>query len=307
MRRLLAALALSVLIPLPAAAGEVTIESGDTLSEIAERNGVSVRELMRLNGIEDADHVEVGTRLRLPGGSGPPPADGAVTVKEGETLSEIAERHGLSVKQLKELNGIKDANLLQAGQTLRLKGTATATSAAASSQQKQSPPSFTYSRGAAEHVVRRGESLTAIAKGHDIPLERLVALNGIEDPNLVKAGQQLRLKGDPAPAQAAAAAPRPPSQTKPSSQAPAVAKATTTTTTTWRSYGPMRVDWSEWQPMGGSMVAPGINEAGQPIYLALNCGARKLNATTADGNWQAWQDPQADFERKLMSDFCTTQ
>jgi hypothetical protein len=156
-------------------------------------------------------------------------------------------------------------------------------------------------------VVRRGESLTAIAKGHDIPLERLVALNGIEDPNLVKAGQKLRLKGDPAPAQAAAAAPRPPSQTKPSSQAPAVARATTTTTTSWRTYGPLRVDWGSWQPMGGSMVAPSLNEAGQPIYLAVNCGARKMNATASDGNWQDWQDPTADFEQKLMSDFCSTQ
>jgi hypothetical protein len=59
--------------------------------------------------------------------------------------------------------------------------------------------------------------------------------------------------------------------------------------------------------MGGSMVAPSLNEAGQPIYLAINCGARKMNATASDGNWQTWEDPRADFEVKLMSDFCSTQ
>lgn len=314
MRRMLAALALSVLVPFPAFAGEVTVETGDTLSELAERHGVGLRELMRLNGIEDADHVEVGDRLKVPGGGSAPAApSGRVTVKAGDTLSQIAERNGLSVQQLMALNGIDDADHVEVGQTLRIRG--------GGAVQSQPTTSFTYERGAEDHVVRKGESLSAIAKGHDITLERLVALNGIEDPNLVKAGQRLRLTGNPSEAAApepttpepeaetetVTEAPKPSPRPQAEAQAAPVAMATATTTTTWRTYGPMRVDWAQWQPMGGSMVAPVINEAGQPIYLALNCGARKMNATTAEGNWQAWQDPQADFEQKLMTDFCTTQ
>jgi LysM repeat protein len=301
MRRLLAALALSVLIPLPAPAGEVTVESGDTLSQIAERHGVGLRELMRLNGIENADHVEVGDRLKVPGGGSAAAAAGRVTVQAGDTLSQIAERNGLSVKQLMAMNGIEDADHVEVGQTLSVRG--------GGSAQGQPNTAFSYEKGAEEHVVRKGESLSAIAKGHDIALERLVALNGIEDPNLVKAGQRLRLSGNPAPAAAetSAAAPAPKPTPRPLAEDTPVAMAKATSTTTWRTYGPMRVDWAQWQPMGGSMVTPGINEAGQPIYLALNCGARKMNATTSEGDWQAWQDPQADFEQKLMSDFCTTQ
>ena len=72
----------------------------------------------------------------------------------------------------------------------------------------------------------------------------------------------------------------------------------------WRTYGPLQVDWSNWQPMGGSLVAPTLNASGQPFYLAINCSARKLNATTANGDWKTWDDPTSDFEKKLVTDLC---
>jgi len=64
------------------------------------------------------------------------------------------------------------------------------------------------------------------------------------------------------------------------------------------------VDWANWQPMGGSLVTPSLNSKGQSIYLAINCSARKLNATTQEGQWRTWDDPVADFERQLVTDLC---
>ena len=72
----------------------------------------------------------------------------------------------------------------------------------------------------------------------------------------------------------------------------------------WRSYGPLQVDWASWQSMGGSFVAPTLNGDGQPLYLAINCGARKLNATSQSGQWKSWDAPQTDFEQKLVTDLC---
>ena len=63
--------------------------------------------------------------------------------------------------------------------------------------------------GADEVVVRSGETLTAIARRHDLTIERLVELNGLRDPNRIFAGQRLRLEPAPAPAAPAAAAPAP--------------------------------------------------------------------------------------------------
>jgi soluble lytic murein transglycosylase-like protein len=56
-----------------------------------------------------------------------------------------------------------------------------------------------------EVVVRPGDTLTAIARRHDVSIERLVELNALPNPNRIMVGQRLRL----VPAQPAAAAPAP--------------------------------------------------------------------------------------------------
>ena len=44
----------------------MTVKSGETLSDIAARCGVSVNSLMRVNGLRDSDFVQAGQRLRIP-------------------------------------------------------------------------------------------------------------------------------------------------------------------------------------------------------------------------------------------------
>jgi hypothetical protein len=72
----------------------------------------------------------------------------------------------------------------------------------------------------------------------------------------------------------------------------------------WRTYGPLQVDWANWQPMGGSQVVPTLNSQGQGLYLAVNCSAKKINATGADGSWKLWAAPQSRFEKALVKDRC---
>jgi LysM repeat protein len=344
MRRLFVALALAVVLPLPSLAAEITVKEGETLSDIAERHHVSVSTLMKLNRISDPDQLSVGQRLTLPGGAKPggtsPSRSGAgrVTVQEGETLSEIAEREGVSLGKLIALNGITDPDHVAVGTSLIVGGSAKTTNGSAT------PSAFTYNRGASEHVVRSGESLSGIAEGYGLPLSRLVALNQISDPNVVDVGTRLRLKGTtPAPRSTATATETAPEATvapiaKPKPQPRPVISSTTpasaaTSASTnpnprpsptkvatpiasasspatgggkpdWRSYGPLQVDWANWQPMGGSLVAPTLNAQGQSLYLAINCTARKLNATSATGQWKTWDDPQADFELQMVNDLC---
>lgn len=412
MRRSLAALALALVLPLPALAGTITVKPGETLSEIADRLGISMKRLMELNGINKADHVEVGQKLKVPGRAGSSSrssgggavATGRLTVREGDTLSEIAARQGMSLNQLIALNGLSKADHVEVGQTLKVTGKV-ATAAA--------PTPFR--KGANVHVVRSGESLSAIADGYGVPMSRLVAINAINDPDHVEVGTQLKLKGEPAaprprpvvaatPRPVEAAAPRPtpapvprerpvqaeaprpepaaaaevPKASQPvvtqaiaSATAPAAssavaapvrmtpvartsiaaaaaaastpvaaavptprpstaaasinprpvapqtrtaaatavqasAPAAAVATNSWRRYGPLQVDWSNWQPMGGSLVAPILNAKGDTLYLAINCGARKMNATSAAGDWRTWDDPQADFERRLVNDLCSS-
>ncbi|MEA5390836.1 LysM peptidoglycan-binding domain-containing protein [Cyanobium gracile UHCC 0139] len=332
MRRPLIALALAMVLPLPALAAQVTVKPGETLSDIAARHRVSVSTLMKMNGISDPDLVEAGRTLTLPGGAARPRASGgSLTVAPGETLSEIAERHGITVSRLMQLNGLSKADHIEAGQKLVVPAAS-----------RSAAPVAKVNRKASEHVVRSGESLSQIADAYGVPLKQLIAINRISDPDLVESGTRLRLKPASAPRPAArpaaaakpAPAPKPaakpaPAQTPAASRpAPSVARATPTPTPRpqpatvaaaprpastaaaspskpdWRNYGPLQVDWANWQPMGGSMVAPTLNSQGESLYLAVNCSARKLNATSQAGQWKSWDDPQADFEQQLVSDLC---
>jgi LysM repeat protein len=340
MRCAVAALALALAFPLPSMAGAVQVQPGETLSEIADRLGVSVQRLIEVNKIQDPDHLEAGTQLRLPPGvnsrstaSQKSSATGTVTVGEGETLSDIADRHGIPVSTLIALNRLSDPNHVEVGQVLKLRGANRAAWSAPKPTAKAS--TYDYAPGASEHVVRKGESLSAIAKGYGVPLTQLVALNAISDPNNVHAGSTLRLKGSP-PVRTAAQTPQPRPQPRPSVEprpaapaaqpvmaaprpkpapATAVAAAPRPATTPvqdaasgksdWRSYGPLQVDWTSWQPMGGSMVAAIINAKGETLYTAINCGARKINSTSSSGQWGTWNDPGSEVETKLVNDFCS--
>lgn len=389
MRRAIVALALALLLPLPGLAAQHVVKPGETLSEIAERYGVSLNRLMQLNGIKDPDLVTAGTRLTVPGGASSGAGSstggrGSYTVKPGETLSEIADRLGTTVQRLIELNGIRDPDMVAEGTRLVVPGAPAAARPAA------------VNRNAREHTVQPGETLSGIADRYGVPVSRLMALNKLTEPDEIQAGSRLVLRtSTPAPARAAAKpAPPKPAAAKPAPARPApatpqpkpapvaarpapaataqpkpapaaqpapVRPAPAATATAvqprpapaaatqpapaatrpapaaaapqprpaaaaapaprpkpaataarsagpkppeWRTYGPIQVDFANWQPLGGSMVAPALNSAGQSIFLAVNCTAGKLNATGEAGAWKSWDAPQSEFEQQLVRDLC---
>jgi LysM repeat protein len=413
---------------------------------------------MQANGIAKPDHVEIGQRLTIPGSgstarsastSSGSQGTAPYTVKSDETLSEIADRFNTTTARLIQINRIGDPDLVMSGTRLQVPVTA-----------QRSSPAAAVNRNASEHVVQSGENLSLIAERYGTSVSRLVALNQLEDPELVAVGSRLKLRGTPPAARStppAATKPKPAANTsaaqpvaaqqapvqqaaaqtasgtaQPSGTAPTpattttaitpaattaattataatvtastvTAAATTTATTTaqpaltaargattaatsaataatrsplatataaaplsgaataaasgaaataatssaisrsapvsaasrapsvapttttvasstaagrptpanaarpageWRNYGPLQVDWSKIQPMGGSYVAPSLNGEGQPLYLAVNCTARKINVTSQAGQWRTWENPSKDFEHKLVQDIC---
>ena len=354
-RTLLTVLAAMALTPLAGHAANVTVQSGETLSDIAARYGVSINSLMRLNGIRNSDHVEAGQTLRLPGSVAA--GKGRHNVRSGDTLSGIAAQYRVGERQLMALNGLSSADHVEIGQILKLPSNAVLPQAKPKPTAKPVP--IQAKPNAISHTVARGQTLSQIAKAYDIPLTSLVSINAIENPNQVNIGTQLMLRStestsntstatskattpveqqplltesqpdqqepaqvQPKPESIKASAAKPaavkPTAVKPSAVKPKVvkpvttAKATQATTTTsvqpkpasWRNYGPLQVDWGNWQSMGGSEVAPTLNSDGQSLYVAVNCSAKKINATGANGKWKNWIAPQSEFEKALVKDRC---
>ena len=295
-----------------------TVKQGETLSELAERYGTSVQRLMELNNLGSAQDLWAGSRIQVPvtrtaAAPKPKPAVNKNAtqhkVQSGETLSVIAQRYGVSMQNLIAINNISNPNQVEVGQTLKLRGTA-------------KPVAKPATKPAAKPQ-------TVAAKPAAKPASQPVAAKPVVQPAAAKpAVQPVAAKPEPkqepmpAPAAVAAAQPQPkpeakpepkpepkpaaqPVAAKPAAKPASTAKPGKPASPDWRNYGPLQVDWANWQPMGGSYVAPSLNSDGQPLYLAVNCGAKRLNATGQSGTWKTWDAPQSDFERKLISDLCT--
>ena len=102
------------------------------------------------------------------------PATNTYTVRSGDTLSSIASKFGTSYQALDSLNGISNPNLIYAGQVLRVNGSASASSV--------------------YYTVRAGDNLSAIASRYGTSYQSIAALNGLANPNLIFAGQTLKIK-----------------------------------------------------------------------------------------------------------------
>lgn len=123
--------------------GTYKVKSGDTLSGIAAKEGVSVSTLRSANSLS-GDNIYAGQSLKLSGSSASSGESSGSTsastssassykVKSGDTLSGVASRNGLSLQQLLNANGMESTDIIRAGQTLKLGGSGSSSTSTASS------------------------------------------------------------------------------------------------------------------------------------------------------------------------------
>ncbi len=154
------------------------IARGDTMRALAARFGTSVEFLKSLNPeIFDVNVIFEGQRLAVPSGGAVPvpqpvPVAGTYTVQRGDTLRKIADRYGISLKDLIAANPqIMNPNLIFAGQVISLPA------------------------GPSTYTVVRGDTLKIIASRFGTSVETLLALNPqIVNVNLIYAGQVIRVR-----------------------------------------------------------------------------------------------------------------
>ncbi len=162
-----------------------TIQRGDTLSEIANRYGTTVQELVDINGIANPNLIYPGETIRIAtnstihGSETRGTGNIIYTVQRGNTLSQIANAYGVTVSHLVEMNNIKNPNLIYPGQKLRI------TESSNTNLNPVIQNNF--------YKVRRGDTLSSIAKRYGVSVQYLVNLNGIRNPNLIYAGQLLKV------------------------------------------------------------------------------------------------------------------
>ena len=131
-----------------------------------------------------------------------PPVDGIQrqhTVQVGETLSQIAQTYDVSLADLLDANGIRDADNVRIGQTLRIPGASGQAIPTAGSAEGDAPPPpspFSLNR---RYTVQAGDTLLRIADRFGQDVATLMALNRMDADaaSQLKVGQTLVLPATP--------------------------------------------------------------------------------------------------------------
>lgn len=95
-------------------------------------------------------------------------------VQSGDTLSQIACDMGVDLQELADFNGIENVNLIYPGQIIN-------------------KPSYAPVDAAQTYTVQSGDTLSGIAEQFGTDYQTLAQINNIENPNLIYAGQEIKL------------------------------------------------------------------------------------------------------------------
>jgi membrane-bound lytic murein transglycosylase D len=165
------------------------VRAGDTVWDIARAFGVSTSSVRRWNNLDRRARIHVGQKLYVgqPGNTGSAAyaakgngskGSGAATktykVRKGDTLWDIARRHGMTTAQLKQVNGLGRSSHIYPGQKL----------------------SVSVPVGSGEYTVytvKRGDTLSDIARLFRVSVSKLMAWNGVTNPRSIPIGLKLKI------------------------------------------------------------------------------------------------------------------
>ncbi len=185
--------------------GKYRVRSGDNLSVIAKRHGMTVAQLKQWNGLT-SNRIIAGRYLivRSPNSvsrigrrvaSVPVPASGRYKIREGDSLSTIAQRFDVTVRELKAWNGLRGSRI-RAGKFLIVDPTpAGGSSARSSTQVEGSSRSTAFSAAGSasgRYKIRTGDSLIVIANRLGVTVKQLKAWNGLRSSR-IRAGDYLTI------------------------------------------------------------------------------------------------------------------
>jgi membrane-bound lytic murein transglycosylase D len=171
--------------------GQYKVQSGDTLSGIAARFGVSVESLQMANNLASPKLLRAGVWLMVPTAGGPstraaqpasaPSPAGTYKVQSGDTLSAIAKRFNVTVAALQQANNLESPESLGVGVLLNMPTT------------RAQAKSATAAPAGRRHQVKPGETLSSIAALYRVTVDSLQKANGIRSPQSLQVGVWLKI------------------------------------------------------------------------------------------------------------------
>lgn len=173
------------------------VKKGESVWSIADKYGVRVNELLKLNSLNSQNTLLVNQRVIVPVKPSPTvPSAGqkqvqlylfvneqeistvkktnepkqvlSHLVQDGETMFSIARKYKVTTDELMKENGLTEKSYILIGQTLRI-------------------PQISY------HTVKRGETLSQISRAYNRSVQQLLEVNSMKLNEPIVPGQQLKI------------------------------------------------------------------------------------------------------------------
>lgn len=129
-----------------------TVLEQDTLDKIANQYGITIEELLKINGISASNVLSPGEQLVVPLKRQSPYT--YYTVKKGDNMYEIAKRNDIDYTLLLQLNGLEKDDYIYPNQTIILPR-----------------------KGLRVYLTKEDDTLNDVLKGNGVSLEELVQQN----------------------------------------------------------------------------------------------------------------------------------
>ncbi|WP_308113129.1 LysM peptidoglycan-binding domain-containing protein [Curtobacterium aurantiacum] len=174
-----------------------TVHHGDTVSGIAARFGLSAQEILVRNGLGWNTIIHPGQTLHLASApavttaavrtststTGSGSATSSYHVKQGDTVSGIASRVGVSTTALLSANKLSQRSVIYPGQTLRVPHGSSSSTPSVSTASAPSTKSSVK--------ISAGDTVASIAAAHHVSVRSLLSANGLSYTSTIYAGKTL--------------------------------------------------------------------------------------------------------------------
>lgn len=181
------------------------VRSGDTVSGIAARFGVSTASVLAVNGLGWKSLIFPGQTLKLKGATttstttvGQRPT--TYTIKRGDTISGIAARYGLSTATLLSINKLSRTSIIYPGQVIKLSGSSIAITPVSQVDPTDDPPSTPPTSAPPpvinnHYTIKSGDTVTSIAARFGVTVDAILKANGLSRTSIIYAGRTLVIPG----------------------------------------------------------------------------------------------------------------
>ena len=185
---------------------QYTVVTGDTVSGIAARFGLSTSAVLAANGLDSRAPIfpnQVLTLRQTDAPAATPTASvssvaNSYTVRSGDTISAIAAAHGLTTASVLAANGLNNRSVIHPDQVVLLAAPAAMAAAVWVAPVETLAASTT-------HTIESGDTITGVAKAAGVSVQAVLDANGLGWSSIIYPGQVLALPTTSAPASAAPA------------------------------------------------------------------------------------------------------